>query len=327
MSGWRIRNCYGSGAGRIPLAVRRPRLGGSSAPPTALLRRVAAPVALTALSLLTLAVWQVLQAPQPETFEPLEVRVVRAESLEQPAPLELALPSPRVVAAARVERREPEKPEIDALLARPVVPSPPRLARGRSALPAVSTAPRPSVVIDALPPRPDIAPVTAPAWTGATTAPPRAARDVRLASVGIPAAPRRAAVPQLPAPAVGLVGDAASVRTAGQHPAFVAVAPTDNYASAPSNADVRGASLGSLSACRTDAEEDLLKQRLLASVETQVSCKSDAGTYRFLETKNLNAFLMWVERSPERAEANRCHELRYAIACLAGRHGKESRES
>lgn len=58
-----------------------------------------------------------------------------------------------------------------------------------------------------------------------------------------------------------------------------------------------------------------------------MSCKSDAGTYRFVETKNLNAFLLWIERSPHRVEANRCSELELALECLAAQRSKESRES
>jgi hypothetical protein len=37
-----------------------------------------------------------------------------------------------------------------------------------------------------------------------------------------------------------------------------------------------------------------------------------------VETKNLNAFLMWIERNPSRRAADRCVELRLALECLAG---------
>ena len=78
----------------------------------------------------------------------------------------------------------------------------------------------------------------------------------------------------------------------------------------------KGVPLGSLAACVSDREEDRLKQKLLATVTTQEECVSSAGRYRFVETRNLNAFLMWVERAPSRAEADRCQELRHAIACV-----------
>jgi len=80
---------------------------------------------------------------------------------------------------------------------------------------------------------------------------------------------------------------------------------------------LKGVSLGSLAACVTDAEEDSLKRKLVAAVTTQDECISSAGTYRFVETKNLNAFLMWIERAPSRREADRCVELRLALDCLA----------
>jgi len=71
-----------------------------------------------------------------------------------------------------------------------------------------------------------------------------------------------------------------------------------------------------LAACRSDSEEDALKQRVIAAVTTQEECVSRAGRYRFIQTKNLNSFLMWVDRASARGEADRCGELRYALDCL-----------
>jgi hypothetical protein len=81
-------------------------------------------------------------------------------------------------------------------------------------------------------------------------------------------------------------------------------------------ADLRGVPLASLAACVSDREEDALKRKVVAAVTTQTECISPAGTYRFVETKNLNAFLMTIERSPRRAAADRCVELSHALACL-----------
>ena len=61
---------------------------------------------------------------------------------------------------------------------------------------------------------------------------------------------------------------------------------------------VAGVPLGDLAACVTDREEDRLKQAVVAAVKTQGECVSRKGTYRFVETRNLNAFLMWVDRAP-----------------------------
>ena len=75
--------------------------------------------------------------------------------------------------------------------------------------------------------------------------------------------------------------------------------------------------LSALAACRTDQREDTLKLAVLAAVGKQRECSSAAGTYRFVETKNLNAFLMWIERAPGRAAVDRCGELAHALNCLS----------
>jgi len=64
--------------------------------------------------------------------------------------------------------------------------------------------------------------------------------------------------------------------------------------------------------------------RVLAAVDSRDSCSSAAGHYRFVETKNLNAFLMWIERAPGRRSGDRCAELTHALDCLARQAGKES---
>jgi hypothetical protein len=78
-----------------------------------------------------------------------------------------------------------------------------------------------------------------------------------------------------------------------------------------------GVPLASLAACVSDREEDALKRRLVAAVTTQSECVSRAGTYRFVETKNLNAFLMTIDRASGRREGDRCVELEYALECVS----------
>ena len=80
-----------------------------------------------------------------------------------------------------------------------------------------------------------------------------------------------------------------------------------------------GVPLSSLAACLTDAEEDALKLDVMVARGERPECASAAGRYRFVETKNLNAFLLWVERAPSRKEADRCVELRLALECLRAR--------
>jgi len=85
-----------------------------------------------------------------------------------------------------------------------------------------------------------------------------------------------------------------------------------------SSSRLLGVPLGNLWACVSDREEDRLKQAVAAAVTTQKECVSRAGTYRFVETKNLNSFLMWIDGVSGRAVGDRCDELRYAIECLQG---------
>ena len=86
-----------------------------------------------------------------------------------------------------------------------------------------------------------------------------------------------------------------------------------------------GVPLGELSACVTDREEDRLKGAVVAAAKTQGECVSSKGTYRFVETKNVNAFLMWIDRAPSRHVEDRCAELRYALDCLQGASRRASR--
>src|SRR5262245_57038911 len=90
----------------------------------------------------------------------------------------------------------------------------------------------------------------------------------------------------------------------------------ETAAPAPKQA-FQGVPLGSLAACVSDREEDGLKLQVMKAAGTRTSCSSRAGNYRFVETKNLNAFLMWIERNPSRKAADRCIELKLALACLA----------
>jgi hypothetical protein len=78
--------------------------------------------------------------------------------------------------------------------------------------------------------------------------------------------------------------------------------------------------LGSLEACLDDRQEVALKQRIVANAGHRDSCESRAGRYHFVETKNVNAFLMRIERASGRSVGDRCAELTRALDCL-GRGG------
>ena len=68
-------------------------------------------------------------------------------------------------------------------------------------------------------------------------------------------------------------------------------------------------------------------EAVVAAVTTQKECLSEAGHYRFLQTRNLNSFLMWVDRAAARGEADRCVELRHALECLKRRGGRTGSRS
>jgi hypothetical protein len=80
-----------------------------------------------------------------------------------------------------------------------------------------------------------------------------------------------------------------------------------------------GVALSSLAACRTDGEEEKLKVQVMAAIDSRDECSNRNGRYRFIETKNLNAFLMLIERAPSRRQADRCVELRLTLECLGAR--------
>ncbi len=123
-------------------------------------------------------------------------------------------------------------------------------------------------------------------------------------------------------PALGFPSEARDQQTRG-----VDSAPTGERVPRPSlslalaaakapGGEVDGVALSSLPSCRSEAEEESLKRRVLATVEAQVECNSQAGIWTFLQVRNLNAFLMNVKRRPGRQQGNRCDELRLALQCL-----------
>lgn len=179
--------------------------------------------------------------------------------------------------------------------------------------PTRASGPRPAASLNARRPIPTASPGPVPVTSAA---------PVTTAKRGDRQAPR-VVERRAPRPSAQVARAAASVAT-----------PTPNLASrsgreAPevsrgSQADrpgVAGVPLGDLAACLSDREEDRLKQAVVAAVTTQEECVSSKGTYRFIETKNLNAFLMWIDRARARPVSDRCVELGYALECLesAGR--------
>jgi hypothetical protein len=136
-----------------------------------------------------------------------------------------------------------------------------------------------------------------------------------------PAAERRSAPQAAPPPPAFSAPRAATPRSAPTRSAGAPPAPAAAVRSAKPDQQIRGVPLDSLEACVSDADEERWKRRVLAAVGARESCSSAAGRYRFVETKNLNAFLMWIERAGDRPAGDRCDELGLALACLTAGDG------
>ena len=88
--------------------------------------------------------------------------------------------------------------------------------------------------------------------------------------------------------------------------------------------------LEELPACSPPERQDQLKKRILLATAARRAreCSHPDGKYRFLETRNLNAFLMWSRTNPESASSQRpardvCDVLERALVCLEGASTKD----
>ena len=183
--------------------------------------------------------------------------------------------------APRVARARRQVARIDTTMTRL-----PQLEHGPAPLPSESLEPSRAPVR---------APRTARSRSSFTSLRPSGLVPPSPTAPALPSSPDPA-VPQLPGRATG--GASARKRRSGRV------------------SRLRGVPLGSLAACDSDRREDSLKQKVIAAVTTQEECVSEAGIYRFLETRNLNAFLLYVERAESRSAGDRCTELSLALECL-----------
>jgi hypothetical protein len=140
------------------------------------------------------------------------------------------------------------------------------------------------------------------------------------APAALPARANARPGPARPVAFAGAANTSATAATAGTEAPRrerVTAAPLPSAPQRPEpDEKLRGVPLSTLAACRTDKREDELKLSVLGAVGKRRECSSAAGLYRFVETKNLNSFLMWIERAPGRAAVDRCGELAYALSCL-----------
>lgn len=122
-------------------------------------------------------------------------------------------------------------------------------------------------------------------------------------------------------PGVSARGASNPLRTLAASPA--------NGSSGPALDGWQEVPLDELPDCSPAGRQDLLKKRILLAVPFQQECSHQGGSYRFVETRNLGAFLMWSRPNPGRMagqprDRDACDVLERALACLADRSSQES---
>ena len=267
-------------------------------------------------------------APSPPAPAPPPARRPPPVQIDAPKPVPVVAETapdtrtqwkPVALAEKPAARASAPKVSIDSVTA-PAVPEPAAPPARVASLPPGVPGPKQAAAVPIV--RPLLAAPAAPAPDSVADAAPTS--TLVRSAVPSPAAP---VVTRRPPPTKGLAMPGISSAQANA-PAAAAATDTRDYsrpdvtappaqaARSEPNQKLRGVPLGSLAACRTDRLEDDLKQQVLGAVGNREECTSSAGHYFFVETKNLNAFLMWIVRAQGRAEGDRCAELSFALACL-----------
>jgi len=88
--------------------------------------------------------------------------------------------------------------------------------------------------------------------------------------------------------------------------------------------------LDALPDCDPPGRQDLLKKRILLAASFERECTHRGGSFRFVETRNLGAFLMWSRPIPagsagQPRDRDACDVLERALACLGDPSSQESR--
>jgi len=264
----------------------------------------------------------VVEVPKPEPPPPpVHIELPKPE-LPKPAPK--PVPNPEPPQAPPPPKPAPKPPVVKPeplLPAPPIAPPAPVPALPRVARPAPlreSAARVPAAQIDRMAARPEFSDPAPLATHRAAAAIPRAERAVRPppASIDRVAVARPEAAPAAPAPRAA--PPPAPARA--ERPALMPKA-----APAPRN-QLRGVALSELLPCVSDAREQELKQRTVAAAQNRALCESPAGRFHFIETKNVNAFLMRIEQAAGRRSGDRCDELKLALDCIASLPPPRSRQ-
>lgn len=340
-----LRGAYGRGVARAPVMIPRSGLEMVPLRPSREVVAAVSPLYLAAsipvclLFLLSVLVVYT-EAPAPSPIVVTEFTPVSAPKPELPEVI--VEPEPPAPATARVAKAaepapkvEPEavaildsppaaRPieiEIDAVDAMTPLEATPGLRSETTRIAAIK------VGTDRA--RPEIAPAPAALATSlvrATEVPlPRASAALPHVSLAAPDAPVDGAAPLAAAPADYDAGiEPAAAPGVVELPEAEALERGGLGFSAPgggtpgpARSTLAGVPLEALAPCESLAREDELKQTLLREVRTGHECAGSDGSYRFIETRNVNAFSMGVREGQSRALGNRCEELERAIACVA----------
>jgi hypothetical protein len=263
---------------------------------------------------------RVAEVEEPPPVVAIPEPVPKPPPVEQVAEEEEPPPTPIQIAPQRGRLRS------QLVVMDPIVRLPPRVsipAQSRVGIrPARSTrgSPRPELTPAAL--NLALAPARSPAAFRAPRIP-----AISLDAGGFP--PGDSTLPSVSAPRPAFPGPRLESGTGANALTPTQLPPIERPSfslEANSSRAIRGVAsvpLSSLPSCRSDAEEESLKRDVLETVEVQVECNSEAGIWSFLQTRNLNAFLMNVKRDPGRPHGNRCDELRLALACLRAAQSEE----
>ncbi len=340
---WRIKNQHGKGPGRLLLGFSRRvspvhhlglvaslRRFGWELPARGAQAALAFAALFVALIIAVLAIRSQSIVPDTElflTYLDSPVQPVRSEQRQDatiaPAltltsertpmktltPAPVPIPSPGRISRVRTSPRAAASPQIDAL--------------DEMFLPEASTEDTESSRIIAQRPVPERSNDTVPALPAVAAVGPRAARTLVRPGKGsgraappMPALSASAAI-QPADPALDIERRTGLAKTASA----LASVRTRVHTGTP-----QGVPLGSLASCVSRDREETLKREVIARVPDPTRCESSGGVYRFVETKNLNAFLMWIERAGEREAGDRCTELSLALECLSQRVGMKETE-
>ncbi|GEM_PF-2805178 len=287
--------------------------------------------------------WEIpLQAPLPAPDAPIEQDVSR-----DIAPIEARTEAPNdpIALAESTPPPAPAPPRLDlAALAMTSAPSVPERSADSAARPSVEARPA------GLPTARSVTELAlaVPRSDRAGSAPVLQASDPALAaSAPRPDVARRTIAPALTQPPrkserqqflEALHAESDSTRSGVTAPRALPPVATPTSAAAREVRDATLALAGAegwhavplddLPDCQPAGRQDALKRRILRAAAERPTCHHAEGAYRFLETRNLNAFLMWSRSQPASSLAasgprDACAVLERALRCLEGHSSKE----